>query len=387
MPMKTATKLRNLKITKVDFVDQGANPDAHITMKKRREEEGASEVNWLERIGKALADALGLKGPEDIEKMAVTFGEEKNKSRVRRVFDNVWWDYTNALRCSIESIITDATLDEAQKSDMINQTLDEFVATMSKTLTNATVQIAIENSIAKAGRKISAERLDRLKANRDELDSIIKEAEGCMDPDPNDPEVDPMMGTEPEADPEVDPEGEDEDMKIDKSKMTPSELAILADLEKRYSTEEPAATPAAVADPVTKSNEIHPEVAAELASLKKFKEDAEHREMVSVAKKYEIIGKDPEELAKKLTELKKSGAYDDYVAVLDEQVGMVEKSGLFSEIGKRGSQSVDSDPWTQIEKKAEEIKKAKPDLTMTEAIDKACQENPDLVDQYEKSRR
>ena len=34
-----ATKLKNLKIRKVDFVDEGANPDADIRLKKRREGE------------------------------------------------------------------------------------------------------------------------------------------------------------------------------------------------------------------------------------------------------------------------------------------------------------------------------------------------------------
>lgn len=31
-----ATKLRNLKIKKVDFVDEGANPDADIKMRKKK---------------------------------------------------------------------------------------------------------------------------------------------------------------------------------------------------------------------------------------------------------------------------------------------------------------------------------------------------------------
>ena len=35
-----ATKLKNLKIKKVDFVDEGANPDAHIGMVKRKNGEG-----------------------------------------------------------------------------------------------------------------------------------------------------------------------------------------------------------------------------------------------------------------------------------------------------------------------------------------------------------
>lgn len=33
-----ATKLKNLRISKVDFVDEGANPDAHIKLTKSKSE-------------------------------------------------------------------------------------------------------------------------------------------------------------------------------------------------------------------------------------------------------------------------------------------------------------------------------------------------------------
>ena len=36
--MMGATKLKNLSVTSVDLVDQGANPDAHIRLFKRRKE-------------------------------------------------------------------------------------------------------------------------------------------------------------------------------------------------------------------------------------------------------------------------------------------------------------------------------------------------------------
>ena len=36
-----ATKLKHLKVTSVDFVDEGANPDAHIRLYKRRDEVAA----------------------------------------------------------------------------------------------------------------------------------------------------------------------------------------------------------------------------------------------------------------------------------------------------------------------------------------------------------
>lgn len=34
-----ATKLKNLRISKVDFVDEGANPDAHIKLTKSKTSE------------------------------------------------------------------------------------------------------------------------------------------------------------------------------------------------------------------------------------------------------------------------------------------------------------------------------------------------------------
>lgn len=39
-----ATKLKNLKVRKVDFVDEGANPDADIKMKKRKQGYGKPDA-------------------------------------------------------------------------------------------------------------------------------------------------------------------------------------------------------------------------------------------------------------------------------------------------------------------------------------------------------
>lgn len=37
-------------------------------------------------------------------------------------------------------------------------------------------------------------------------------------------------------------------------------------------------------------------MAKEIAELRKFRQDAENRELLTVAKKYELLGKKPEEL-------------------------------------------------------------------------------------------
>lgn len=133
-------------------------------------------------------------------------------------------------------------------------------------------------------------------------------------------------------------------------------------------------------------------MAEELKNLRKFREETEDREILAVAKRYELLGKKPEELAPVLKSLKAAGgtAYADMIGVLDANLAVVQASPAFTEIGKRGGTGApasDADTaWAQIEKKAEEIRKSAPTLTYAQAIDKACEQNPDLVQQYEDNR-
>lgn len=235
---------------------------------------------------------------------------------------------------------------------------------------------------------------------------------------PTDPPAAPAQN-DPTTNPGTDPvtkttKGVDEDMKIDKSKLTPEELAALEAIEKKagIQDDEPAAT-----DPVAKSTEpaatepaaepaatdpapaaepagnediykgLHPAVAAELKALRKRADEAEDRELAEVTKKYEIIGKKPEELVPLFKSLKAAGgaAYDQMIAVLDASVQTVEKSGAFSEIGKSTSGG-QSDAWAQIEKHAEAIQKSAPTMTWNQAVDKACEQHPELVAEYETNR-
>ena len=71
-----ATKLKNLKVKKVDFVDEGANPDAHIELFKRKdgkpeedpkkpkeddeEEEKRNEGGVMKRLLSAIAKMVGI---------------------------------------------------------------------------------------------------------------------------------------------------------------------------------------------------------------------------------------------------------------------------------------------------------------------------------------
>jgi len=288
-----ATKLKDLKITSTDLVDQGANPDAHIRLFKRKDE--GRENMLIKRIFAAVAGVFG-KSTDDI---ALNISKEDNEL--------VKVDYS------------------------------------AKNLIN-------ENEI---------------KRNVSNKETNLKQKE------------------------------EKEIMKIDKSKMTSEEQAVLAGFEHRYGMEEQQIPNEGIAKGEQSCSELHPEVRKALADFEEFKKaknkeieelrkSLEMERLISAAKKYEVIGKKTDELAKKLYELKKAGGtvYDDYVTLLDENLNTVEKSGLFDEVGKNTSGFPGATEKIGIA--AAEIKKSVSGVSASSAIVKAWEDNPELALEYER---
>ncbi len=166
-------------------------------------------------------------------------------------------------------------------------------------------------------------------------------------------------------------EQESEEMNI--NKMNEYDRAVYEALKKKYETEEP------------KQQTLHPEVKkalkeAETAKqeLQELKKSLELKEFENIAKQYEVIGKNTEELAAKLYELKKSEeqSYNDYIAMLDEMVEMTQASGIFKEYGSNragaGSQK------QQAEQRIQELMKSDSNLTYQQAFVRVCEENAEL---------
>ena len=423
-----AFKLKDLKITKVDFVEAGANPEANILLFKSKDgtpgtkssepptaKGGEKSESPVKKFFSAIAKALGIAEDEHVGEAieeiakgyeAATFGEKMDEQKRRRVTSEIW-DVCYALEESLCSIICDDEVPEDEKPAMMEQSLNEFAEAV-KELIPTWAQGKTTNKIAKNDQPITPLRLEIAKAAKEKLEAIIAKAE--KDP-----------GTDPETDPEdtsvkdrckkpkqKKSKGDVEDMKIDKSKLTPEELAMLEAIEKKAGIpDEPANDPNPAAPAATDVNKsagqagdnqntgeeediykgLHPAVKAELERLRKAADQAEEKELTEIAKKYEIIGKKPEELVPLFKSLKKAGgnAYEQMIAVLDASVEAVEKSGIFSEIGKKGGNGA-IDAWAAIEKHADEIQKSMPNLTRAQAIDKACQLHPELVHEYEKNR-
>ena len=406
------SKLKDLKITKVDFVDAGANQQADVLLFKNKEgapAPAAAEPAHQSMVKRFLAGVMSIAKREGIEQTEIeeiakgcdaeTFDEKFQSAQLRKTTDEIW-DFCYFLQDSLCSIVRDADVAAADKGTMMSQSLAEFNEAVTAAI--ALWASGTPTKVLKSAPEMTAEQIEVAKAR---LAAIIAKSTGTEPAGTTNPGTDPVTKTT---------KGVDEEMKIDKSKLTPEELAALEAIEKKagIQDDEPAAT-----DPVAKSTEpaatepaaepaatdpapatepagnediykgLHPAVAAELKALRKRADEAEDRELAEVAKKYEIIGKKPEELVPLFKSLKAAGgaAYDQMIAVLDASVQTVEKSGAFSEIGKSTSGG-QSDAWAQIEKHAEAIQKSAPTMTWNQAIDKACEQHPELVAEYETNR-
>lgn len=413
-----ATKLKHLKVTSVDFVDEGANPDAHIRLYKRRDEAAAEPgtedpnsdgAGFFKRLSSSLAKMFGLaQEPEsaeaEVQKNSASFDEAYGEAKERRVCDEVW-DVCLALNQSLCSILGDGALDGAAARTAMLESLEEFDSVAKDSIeqwsAGKTANVVLKNVPMDDATRALA------KAAVDALNEQIEKHGHCENDD-----VTKDTATKKDGDK---PEGED-DMKIDKSKMTPAERAFYEEIEKRYGTDEagtpagqtpppaegtpaPAApaeagTPAPADTGVAKSANpnpnpapgyapIDPRVQVELDSLRKFRESYEDRELHDVAKRYTLIGKKEDELFPVLKSMKAAGgtAYDTYVAALDEAVKFAESSGTFKEIGKRGSEAPDA--WARAEAKAAEIMKSK-NVTKAQAIDEVLMNDPALRAECEK---
>lgn len=388
---KPPTFLRDLKIKSVSVVDQGANQHAHIKLAKRADEEEVQEAQekqvendtaFFARIGQAVAKMFHIspKEDEDVEKEAKTFdsidGARKTFERIYRISD--------ALGDSLRSIVCDEDLTDEQKAGMIVETADQAAKAIKTDIAGMfngmTVSKGVEDENGHEGAGEQSTSEAQAKAEQ--------------------PEQAPANETEAVEKDRHRQEGEKIDMKFNVDAMTPEEKAQFEDFQKRYGVEEDQQNPAAQSENADTNQEtgddgdiykgINPAVRAEIESLRKFREDAEDREMMEIAKRYTIIGKKPEELAPVLKGLKAAGgtAYADMIAVLDSAVQTVEKSGVFGEIGKRGNGGSETDDaWNKIEVAAQEIVKSNSGMTYAQAIDKACVDHPDLLEAYEKSRK
>lgn len=132
---------------------------------------------------------------------------------------------------------------------------------------------------------------------------------------------------------------------------------------------------------------VDPALAEALEKMENLEKSLAMKEFTEIAKKYAPLGEKEDKLAQTLYEMKKSNEanYEAYINVLDKSLGLIEKSGIFTEIGKSGAAyGATGGTVGKVEAIASEIRKSNPDMSYEASIAKAWENNPELIAEYDR---
>lgn len=365
--MKRPTKLKKMKLNSVDFVRRGANQAADIALYKSADyvpddDEEEKRDSFFKSISDGITNVLKKAFGEDSED-----SEQINLAKAESDLTT----FTDVLGESFSSIMKDDTLDDSERVGMIQKSLSEFNDTLDGYISSFSIleksgsdtqpqeTVNKSNSKGDAEMEITMENVDKSLLTPDEaaqFDALI--AKACKTKKADDPAM-------PE------PEIEKEDSKT--GKVNPA------------------------ANQEEEMENMPPEVKKAFDALKEetanLKKSIEMKELSDVAKKYATIGKKEDELVDTLYAMKSAGdsVYKSYLDSLDAQLNLVEKSGMFSEIGKSFtggySSLAKSEPESKVEAIAKGYMEKDPSLDYTSAVAKAWENNPDLMAAYENEFR
>ena len=364
---------------------------AEINLYKRKEPEEKPQeslfkrfVNWLK--GEGMDDA---QINEEIQKAAETFNEQLMRRSTEEIEDEIW-NVVAALRSSLYSIIVDTEMDTTSKPGAMNESVSQFTTALQEYIPK---WCSGQTAIAKSAD--DSETIERMEADYQRLGEMIGKLkpavkENSEGEDPDD-EVDPPKEGSKKK-------GDTEEMKVDKSKLSPEMQTAYDELIAKGvlvpgEEDEVAAAPnegaqapePAAPEGVEKKATVDPEIEelkkglqAEISALKKQREEAEDAALMAVAKKYEVLGRKPEELAKKFKALKSvsEDLYNDEISALDELAKSMEQN-VFGEIGKSRSGGSE-DAIAKARAMATELQKSNPALSDAQALDQVLLTNDEL---------
>lgn len=131
-----ASKLKNMRLTSVDLVRNGANQEADIRLFKSDNPTEdptpptAEEKNIFKRFINWLRENDAEEDLDDEDTVEKDFSTFDSLNAVRESNEKLW-QYTSALTESISSIQTDQNLDKTQKLQMMSQSLGQFDEAMN----------------------------------------------------------------------------------------------------------------------------------------------------------------------------------------------------------------------------------------------------------------
>ena len=380
MKTKGKTKLEDLELKKIDAVDIGADQKANILIKKRG---GAEEPkgNFFKRFFNAFCDSLGVNS-EDVRKSmedeATSFDDVMNEKKIYDVRDQIW-NACNSLEQSIVSILLDKECEDKQAA--IAQSIDQFKA-FSDDASKSWIKLE----------RAATDKEDTVVADDFEIAKMQEVIEKSCDPETINKEKETEVVKE-------------NNMAFDISNMTEEEKkealkALQADAskestEKRFNSgagedQIQEAVNKAMSNAMEDVTKNFSDMMAKIMEpIQKRAEEAEQKSLEEVAKKYELLGTKAEDLVPVLKSMKETSdeAYNNFIASMDNNLAVIQKSGLFEEIGKSGGAHTgnnDTEGAAKMNAKVAEIKKSMPNLTDAQAQDIVMQNDPELRAMFDK---
>lgn len=380
MKTKGKTKLEDLEVKKIDAVDIGADQKANILIKKRG---GAEEPkgNFFKRFFNAFCDSLGVNS-EDVRKSmedeATSFDDVMNEKKIYDVRDQIW-NACNSLEQSIVSILLDKECEDKQAA--IAQSIDQFKA-FSDDASKSWIKLE----------RAATDKEDTVVADDFEIAKMQEVIEKSCDPETINKEKETEVVKE-------------NNMAFDISNMTEEEKkealkALQADAskestEKRFNSgagedQIQEAVNKAMSNAMEDVTKNFSDMMAKIMEpIQKRAEEAEQKSLEEVAKKYELLGTKAEDLVPVLKSMKETSdeAYNNFIASMDNNLAVIQKSGLFEEIGKSGGAHTGNnytEGAAKMNAKVAEIKKAMPNLMDAQAQDIVMQNDPELRAMFDK---
>jgi hypothetical protein len=326
-----ATKLRKLRINRVDVCDRGANQHAHILLYKRQEPVTKDDDGYDH----------GDDTPQTVEQILS-----------QRDAKEAWWELTGALEMSVRSIMACAEPDEA--ADMLTRTVNEFSTRARALLPQMAVSKAwleAVDEVEKAGRVIAGQRLTRIKDAIAVLQQIVREAE-------------PGEKEEKMADADVAKRAADAEAKVAELE---AQIAKAQDVTKRL---EAAEARAQLAEEVAKRNQ----------------DRLEEREYIEKAQQYSALPIKAEEDWKvlKAIDAMEPSVRDRALELLAAAEGQLALAGALTTVGKGGERRGGGSALADAQLLAQGLVQKGLHTSETEAMQQVWREHPALYDRYRK---
>lgn len=366
-----ATRLKDLRMTKVALVPAGANPDAHIMLYKAQEASVTKEV--LVEI--------------ELESMPLTTAQRLEQSELWAQWQPLWsafcesmWELLEKCHDGEVSQYAPAILRSIQEFQARAQTILSGLGMLEK----AAPLFAACAAIEKAGRVMSAQRMAQLKAAIGTLQKILDEAGGLMEKGQDMPGADDVKDMQAQL-ATLTKRVEAADARV--QELEGENAALKKQLEPEPTEEDFLKAMPEAMRKRWEANERQTKEALETARVEKEKrERREYIEKVAAYKPLGLVADDDWELLQAVDKMDVKPRTR-LLQVLKSACEVIKQSSLFSNLGSNRPSHGGGTAWAQAEALALELVAKGQAKTKEQAISKVFEDNPDLRQQYQAEKR